>query len=177
MGVYDDSFEKIRFDYCDVNAWIKWIEEKFLKLYENIQIVLSVRDYLISKMNNIVTEFKNDENFRKILLGGVDENGNYKENSLAKFYKDTLGIYIKTKDFISTYKQFGEEKAIESLHRIKEVKETPFVVFLNELKNIVRNILTNAGINNIPTINQNSSVVRTIIKNPEKLAEHIFNII
>ncbi len=85
----------------DVEDWNSYIKVPVRRLYISVFEILKLRDNILKSLNgDIIDLVDKSANIKKILLGGIDENGEYGEYSLAKIYKDLLGISIAPKNFI-----------------------------------------------------------------------------
>ncbi len=98
MKSYD---EIIGFDYTDENEWKGWIREKFIPLHNQLSVILKLRKHLEDILKTNLKEALNRESIKEILLGGITKDGEYAQNSLAKFYKDALGISINPKEWVA----------------------------------------------------------------------------
>ncbi len=81
-------------DYTDKEGWKKFVEDYVIPLRDSAEILVEYWNYLkgeIDKVSFSKIETEKDENFKKILLGGVKESGDYSERSLALFYNTFFG--------------------------------------------------------------------------------------
>jgi len=164
MGSYD---EIIGFDYTNEKEWQKWIEERFLPLHKQLSIISKLREHLEKKLTENLEEAFKEQYIKEILLGGVTEEGEYAQESLAKAYKTTLGISINPREWIAFCKI--------GLNPIKRgikcnFEDTSFLTFINDLKNIIEEIFSKVGIN--PTIIEDREI-ESIINSPEEIIDVI----
>ena len=134
MESYD---EIVGFDYTDENEWKNWIGEKFLPLHKQLSIILKLRENLENILKTNLKEAFSQRYIQEILLGGITKEGEYTQNSLAKLYKDALGIYINPKEWVA-YCRIGlnpVENGIEC-----EFEDTPFLTFITRMKELVEEI-------------------------------------
>ena len=164
MKNYD---EIIGFNYVDENEWINWIREKLLPLYKQLSIILKLREYLENILKTNLREALSKQSIKEILLGGVTEEGEYSANSLAKLYKDALGISINPKEWIA-YCKAGLDPAENGIKCMFE--DTFFLAFVSEIKKLVERILFRVGIEP-QTIEDRE--IEEIVDFPEKLLEII----
>ena len=165
------AYDKIEgFEYWNVEAWKKFIREYILPLHTATSKLLKLRDLILSVVEGSGrTTLSEVENKRKELLpfflGGVKEDGEYKEDSLARLIKLTLGFYIDPRMWITLEKQEG----IRAFDYITiEVVNTKFLDFITKLNNTSQVILKLAGIAYDET---QKLEVKTIIQKPERILE------
>ena len=167
------SYDQVEgFEYWNVEAWKNFIKESIVPLYASTSKLLKLRHYILSIVG---TEGKitlsKVENRRSdlipFLLGGIKEDGEYKENSLAKLTRLTLGIYVNPKEWITLEKEEG----LRAFDYVTVKSEnTTFLEFIKKLDEICSHILKLVGID----IKETSQFeIEEIIKNPEKLLEII----
>ena len=136
MESYD---EIVGFDYTDENEWKNWIREKFLPLHKQLSIILKLRESLENILKTNLKEAFSQRYIQEILLGGITKEGEYTQNSLAKLYKDALGIYINPKEWVA-YCRTGlnpVENGIEC-----KFEDTSFLAFITEMKELVEEVLS-----------------------------------
>lgn len=81
----------IGFDYTNADEWLDFVKKQILPLQKPISEIIKLRGNIKQLFdNNFSGLIKDDINIQQILLGGIDEDGKYKPNSLAKLYKETL---------------------------------------------------------------------------------------
>ena len=136
MKTYD---EVVGFDYTNAEEWQSFVRNQILPLHKSISKVVKLRKSLEELLSNDLSDLiRNSTNIKQILLGGVDENGDYKPNSLARIYKEFLGVSINTKEWVSLSKQPG----IDAAEYIKcNFTDTPFLQFVKDIKEIVDRLL------------------------------------
>jgi len=164
MKTYDDIID---FDYTDESEWRGWIEKKFLSLYKQLTTLLQLRKSL---ENFLKTDFKkafSQQFVKEVLLGGVTKEGEYSDNSLAKLYKNALGIFIDPQKWIAYFK--GGLDPVEN-GMTCNFDDTTFLMFINELKELIERILEKTHTKQ-PTMEEGE--VEEIRSSPEKLLEII----
>jgi len=160
------------FEYWNIDAWRKFIKESIIPLHTATSKLIKLRDYILSIIGTDgKTTLSEVEKRRRDLipffLGGVGEDGEYKENSLAKLIKLTLGIYVNPKEWIILER---EEGLRASDYITVKSESTPFLEFLRKIHEITLRI--------IKLIKEEPKKVlegelEDIIQNPEKLLEII----
>jgi hypothetical protein len=87
-------YDKIEgFRYWDPEGWRGFVQEHIVPLYLSSQKLLRFREEVLSRTGGKrLSEI--DSDMLKFLLGGVTEEGDYDENSLALFTKNAFGVYI-----------------------------------------------------------------------------------
>lgn len=164
MESYD---EVVGFDYTDENEWKNWIREKFLPLHKQLSIILKLRESLENILKTNLKEAFSQRYIQEILLGGITKEGEYTQNSLAKLYKDALGIYINPKEWVA-YCRTGlnpVENGIEC-----KFEDTSFLVFITEIKELVEEVLSRIE---IEPQDIEDKEIEEIMNSPEKILEII----
>jgi len=161
MKTYDNI---VGFDYTNTEEWQSFIKNQILPLNSSISRIIALREHL---KHTIQDSLKTESGVKYILLGGVDENGNYKQNSLAKIYREFLGISINLKEWVSLSKQQG----IDAADYIKcEFSETEFLQFIKTLKEVTEKLFLLVEIDN-QEISKNE--VKELLENPEKIVDEL----
>ncbi|MCD6591302.1 MAG: hypothetical protein J7K72_05010, partial [Candidatus Aenigmarchaeota archaeon] len=164
MESYD---EIVGFDYTDDNEWKNWVREKFLPFHKELSIILELRESLENILKTNLKEAFSQRYTQEILLGGITKEGEYTQNSLAKLYKDALGIYTNPKEWIAYYR-IGlnpVENGIEC-----KFEDTPFLVFITEMKELVEKVLSRIE---IEPQDIEDKEIEEIMSSPEKILEII----
>lgn len=145
---YDDVIE---FDYTNIEEWKKFIRDDLLPLYASILELRNLRHFfkhLPKKDFSFLLE--SNINIREMFLGGVNEEGEYNLNSIAKLYKEVLGISLNLNEWFI----FSQQSGIKALKYIKiNVTNPIFYEFMKKIKNIMDKLYAIIGINP-PEINQ-----------------------
>ena len=164
METYD---EIVGFDYTDENEWRKWIGEKFLPLHRQLSIILKLREHLEDILKTNLKEALSRKSIKEILLGGITKEGEYTQNSLAKLYKDALGIFVNPKEWIAYCKAGLDpvENGIEC-----KFENTSFLAFTTEMKELVEKVLSKIE---IEPQDVEDIEIKEIIDYPEKILERI----
>jgi hypothetical protein len=117
-------------NYADRGKWKKFVEDYVIPLRDSADALVEYWNYLKEKIDSVPfneIETEKDENFKKILIGGVKENGDYSERSLALFYSKffsagtSKSFGIKMMDGIS--RKFGEKVFVELKQKYSEEKK------------------------------------------------------
>lgn len=140
MVSYD---EIINFDYTNLEEWKEFVKTELIPLNNLVLQLINLRKYFRQLSQIEFKElFENNQNIQEIFLGGINKEGEYNPNSLAKLYKDTIGIYINIKDWIAICK----EKGIDSISYIECNYNNPnFYEFIKEINKIIDNLLKIIG--------------------------------
>jgi len=160
------------FEYWNIDAWKKFIEGSVAPLFTSTSKLLKLREYILSivGIDGKTTLSEIESRKRELIpffLGGVKEDGEYKDNSLAKLVKLTLGIYVNPKEWVILERE-GELRAFDYV-TIK-IESTPFLEFLKKLHEISLHITKLVG---IELREASESEIEEIIQKPEKLLEII----
>jgi hypothetical protein len=167
-----DSIEG--FEYWDIDAWKNFIKENILSLHNSVSKLLRLRDFMLTIIgaDGVATLSELERRRSDILpflLGGIRLDGEYKDNSLARLVKLTLGLYINPMEWIvSRY-----EGLMVNDHIVIRIESTPFLEFLKEVAEITAHIAKIVGIEPGEVLD---SEIEAIIKSPEKLLEIIRSI-
>lgn len=85
-------------DYSDKEEWKKFVENDVVPLRESANILDEYWNYLREHIDTVPLEkIENNEALQRVLLGGMDEEGNYLDDSIAKFYNDFFGVSFSEK--------------------------------------------------------------------------------
>ena len=98
MRNYDllDTF----FNYTNREEWTQYIQTKIIPLWKDCVKLLEFKQKLSKFKDKKFSQISSED--RPILLGGIEKDGTYGENSLAFFYKDFFGLYL---DILAWIKQ------------------------------------------------------------------------
>jgi len=174
MKTYDDV---IGFDYTSTEEWEDFVKRQILPLHKSISKIIKLREDIEQLLGNNHSDLiRDDTSIRQMLLGGVDTNGEYKPNSLAKIYKETLGISINPKVWVSLCRQSN----IDAPEYIRcSFSDTIFLQFIRIVKEITDKFLYLVEVNS-PEIDEDE--IREILENPEMIMDdlaiytHLINI-
>jgi len=163
------------FEYWNPEAWKKFIKDYIIPLRNSAVTFLKLKDHIlntagISDKTTLSEIEKRRGDILPFLLGGIKEDGEYTDNSLAKLVKLALGIYINPKEWINLEKEEGI-KAFDYIYVKNE--NTTFLEFLKKLDEISSRILNIIG--EEPKDIQEIEI-EEIIKKPEKMLEIISGI-
>jgi hypothetical protein len=157
------SYEQIEgFEYWNKEAWKKFVNDYVLPIHTLSSKLLKLREEIISrtegrKLSNL------DSNLRKFLLGGINEEGDYENNSLALFIKNAFGIYIDPKQYVALAKGgIDPNEYVE----VEVSTETEFVKFLRNISSLSSQIVSKVGLETTEV-----KEVEELIKEPEKILE------
>ena len=165
MKTYD---EVVGFDYTNAEEWRSFVKNQILPLHKSISKIVKLRKSLEELLSNNISDLiRNNTNIKQILLGGVDENGDYKPNSLARMYMEFLGVSINTKEWVSLSKQPG----IDAAEYIKcNFADTSFLQFVKEIKEIIDRLFSLAEISEEEV---KDDEIRDMLENPEKIVNEL----
>ncbi len=87
------------FEYWNTEAWKNFVKDYVLPLHNSTSKLLRLRDFILtivgtSEKVTLSEVERKQSNILPFLLGGIKEDGEYKDNSLAKLVRLTLGIYF-----------------------------------------------------------------------------------
>lgn len=144
MNNYDNI---IGFDYTDFAVWDKFVYDEILPLHNLILKLIKLRQYFKELPNdNFLILFRMNEKIREMFLGGINQDGEYKLNSIALLYKEVLGISLNVNEWII----YSKQKGIDVLDYVKiNFTKPKFLLFIKEIKKILEKILKIKGI--LPT--------------------------
>lgn len=165
MKTYD---EVVGFDYTNSEEWRSFVKNQIAPLHKSVSKLIKLRKTLENLLSNDFSDLiRNSTNIKQILLGGVDENGDYKPNSLANIYKEFLGISINTKEWASLSKQ----PDIDATEYVKcNFTSTSFLKFANYIKEITDRLLFLAEIGEEEV---KDDEIRDLLENPEKIVNEL----
>ena len=160
--------EVVGFDYTNAEEWWSFVKNQILPLHKSISKIVKLRESLEELLSNNISDLiRNNANIKQILLGGVDENGDYKPNSLAKMYREFLGVSINTKEWASLSKQPG----IDAAEYIKcNFADASFLQFVKEIREIIDRLLSLAEISEEEV---KDDEIRDMLENPEKIVNEL----
>jgi len=153
----------IGFDYTESEEWKRWIKEELLPLHKQLSIITGLRERLEYELASLKGAL-NRESMRAILLGGVTEEGEYKPNSLAKLYREVLGVFINPKEWVAYCKTGVDPANKMGCH----FEETEFLKFASEIRDLVEMIARKMGLE-IPDVSREE--IEELLSNPEKFAD------
>lgn len=145
MQSYDDIE---RFEYWNIEAWRRFIQQNIVPLHQAASNLLSLKEYITDVLgsNGGMTLSEVEEKSRDWLpffLGGVSEDGEYKENSLAKLTRIIFGYYVNPKEWVILERETG----IKASDYVKIYAETTvFLEFLSKIGEITTTLIKLAGI-------------------------------
>ena len=166
MKTYDDV---ISFDYTNTEEWRNFVKSQILPLHKSISKIVKLRENIEESLSNNLSDLiRNNTNIKQILIGGVDENGDYKPDSLARVYKEFLGVSINTREWVFLCKQPG----IDTAESIKcNFADTPFLQLVKDIKEIIEKLFLLIEIDS-QEISKNEvkdDEIKEILENPEKI--------
>jgi hypothetical protein len=167
------SYNEIQgFEYWNTEAWKHFIENHILPLHHLTSTLLNLRNFILkiieksggATLSEVVRE---RSELLQFMLGGIKEDGEYKENSLAKLVKLTLGIYVNPKQWVTLEM---EEGLRASDYVDVKIEDTQFLEFLNKLNEITLRIAKLVGVEPKEVL---EGEIEEILQKPEKLLETI----
>ncbi|RLI76623.1 hypothetical protein DRP04_12465, partial [Archaeoglobales archaeon] len=158
----------VGFDYTNAEEWRSFVKNQILPLHKSISKIVKLRESLEELLSNDLSDLiRNNINIKRMLLGGVDENGDHKPNSLAKMYREFLGVSINTKEWVSLSKQPG----IDAAEYIKcSFTDTPLLQFVKDIKEIVYGLLSLAEVDREEV---KDDEIKDLLENPEKIVNEL----
>ncbi|MGQ9507755.1 MAG: hypothetical protein ACUVTB_07890, partial [Candidatus Bathycorpusculaceae bacterium] len=142
------NYDQIQgFEYWNAEAWRGFIKDYISPLHNLTSKLLKLRDFILmivgadGKVALSEVERKRSD-ILPFLLGGINENGEYEDNSLAKLVRLALGIYINPKEWVTLEKEEGL-RAFDYVTVKSEA--TPFLEFLKKLNEITLHITKLVG--------------------------------
>lgn len=167
-----ESYDQIEgFEYWNVEAWRDFVREYILPLHESASKLLGLRELLISIKGTEETTLSKVEKKEKallpFLLGGINEVGDYKDNSFAKIIRSVLGVYVNPKEWVTLEK---EEGLVASDYVKVKTEGSIFSEFLTKINEVTSNILKLVKIE--PT-KMAEKEIRTMISNPSEIVDAI----
>jgi len=122
------SLKAVNFDYTDESRWRPYFDSTIRKFAELAWIIDEFRSELNQKCDDMpFDELQEEWDYSQVLLGGVDEDGEYRERSLARLYNDLIGLQFENlKEVVEKQKQ-----GISPTTKVK-VLDTPFSDFVSE---------------------------------------------
>lgn len=82
-------------DYTSEEAWKGYIERDILPLWRSAKILDEYIDYLKTSFDGVTLDRLAQEDLPVFLGGVIPETGEYKRNSLAKFYRELFGLKLE----------------------------------------------------------------------------------
>ncbi|MHA1757416.1 MAG: hypothetical protein ACTSVV_11640 [Promethearchaeota archaeon] len=168
MTSYDDIVE---FNYLDMNEWEKYIQDYLVPIYKVASLFYEFNLYLKNEvLINLKDYFNNNENVKKLLLGGVNEKGEFVNISLAECIEKIFGIEFDRRNYLY-YESIGEnpfENDISLIH-----KDTLFILFVKKIKEKIENIFNLVSVEK-PKINHKE--INDIINNSNKIIDLLANL-
>ena len=163
MATYDEVLD---FDYTDEGAWKEFVTSDILPLHIAALKITKFSQYLKGKLESSFTDaFLENKGIQKILLGGITPDGEYAENSLARLYKERIGVYIDPHLWVSLCKEPGTE----TLYHIEVHFSQPLIPDgLSKVLSLSGNMLRAVG-HDLPEIDED--VLSGFIQEPESIID------
>jgi hypothetical protein len=147
-------------NYADKGEWKKFVEDYIVPLRESADILEGYWNYLREHIDNVpLEEIGKNEALKRILLGGMDEGGNYLDGSVAKFYNDFFGVSFSVK--IPT----------------GMVYSPPFHDFVTGIVNKTKEVMDSVKTKGISVVDVKRSEINydEVLRNPEEVVRLIEN--
>jgi len=161
-------------DYSDKEEWKRFVEDYVIPLRDSVDALVGYWSYLkdeIDKVSFSEIETEKDENFKKILLGGVTESGEYSEQSLALFYNTFFGVRLSNlQEYLISQKE-GVTSQVTGT-----VEESEFMKFVENIKEKTNAILESASQNGLTDAVDSElpeADFEALLEDPEKVTELI----
>lgn len=161
-------------EYSDKSEWAGFISDYVIPLRDSADALVEYWNYLKEEIDSVTfneIETEKDENFKRILLGGVNENGDYSERSLAFFYSTFFGARLSNlQEYLISQKErvtsqvTGAVEESEFMKFVENIKEKTNAI----LKSASQNVLTDAVDSETPEVD-----FEALLEAPEKVAELI----
>lgn len=171
-----ENYDSIQgFEYWNPEAWKHYVTQIVAPIDELTAKLLGLREYVSRAVGtegkvSVADIEKIDKDLLVFLLGGIKEDCNYGEKSIAKFFKLAFGIFLSPKEWVTLEKEEG----ISSKDYVKVRAEgTDFSNFLAKVQSVTKNILSPIG---LVTHQVNQQDVRELVQTPEKLVETVLSL-
>ena len=136
---------ELNFNYCDKKEWSSYIERFIFPIRDKADTLLRFWNYLSDNYSGLsFSELQKNINIIDKLLGGIDTNGNYRNRSIALFYKKFFGWSLNNIDSYLLHQTEGIEREIYT-----EIIETDFITFIKNLIESCEKILISAQENQL----------------------------
>ena len=161
-------------DYSDKSEWKKFVSDYIIPLGDSARALANYWNYLREEIDRVSfneIETEKDKNFKKILLGGVKEDGDYSERSLALFYSKFFGVQLSNLQEYLISQREGVTSQVTGA-----VEESEFMKFVRSISEETKVILESAYQNGLTdAADSETSEIDFVefIKEPEKVAELI----
>lgn len=120
------SLKAATFDYTDEGRWSHYFDTQIRNFAEQAKALHAFRQELVRKCDGMpFDELQEQWDYSHVLLGGVDENGEYRERSLAKLYKELLGLQFTNLNDVVEKQRQGISPSTTVV-----VDDTPFATFV-----------------------------------------------
>lgn len=139
------SLKVVTFDYTDEGRWSHYFDTQVRNFVEQAKALHEFRRELIRKCDEMLfDELQEQWDYSQVLLGGVDENAEYRERSLAKLYKELLGLRF------TDLKEVVEKQRQEiSPSTTVVVEDTTFATFVADAVDKTESVLRKAHENDL----------------------------
>jgi hypothetical protein len=170
------SYDEVEgFEYWNIEAWRGFIKGHILPLHNLTSRLLKLRGFILmivgtSGKTTLSEVERKRSDILPFLLGGIKEDGEYKDNSLSKLVRLTLGIYVNPKEWI-TLEREEELRAFDYVN--VRTEDTQFLEFLKKLNDAALKIIKLVELEPLEVAEKD---IEEIIEKPEKLLEIIRSI-
>lgn len=131
---------------------------------------MGLREYLKAEGAQLVKKAKDDTYIKQAILGGVSNTGEYGENSLARVYKELLGIYINPKEWVSL-----TERGLDAFEKVScSFEDTEYLRFITELRGRLEALLSRLDISP-QEVDEKEAI--GLLQDPDKLVREIVGIL
>lgn len=139
------SLKETNFDYTEERRWSGYFDNNIRNFVESAKAIQEFRKELVRKCDGMpFNELQEQWDYSQVLLGGVNENSEYKDKSLAKLYKELLGLQFE--DLTEVVEK--QRQDISPSTKV-EVNETSFSNFVADILGRVETVLSQAENSNI----------------------------
>lgn len=139
------SLKAATFDYTDEGRWSSYFDTQIRNFAEKAKALHEFRQELVRKCDGMpYDELQERWDYSQVLLGGVNENGEYRERSLSKLYKELLGL-----QFENLQEVVEKQRQDISPSTKVVVDDTPFATFVAEALDKAETALQQAHENDV----------------------------
>lgn len=137
LSTMPQRLKAVDFDYTDDIGWGDYFDNQVARLAETARILDEFRDELIRRCDGLhFDELQEEWDYSQILLGGVTEDGSYRDRSLARVYRDLFGLQVENVTEVIEKEREGITPSTTVI-----VEETQFSRFVSDISEKAEHIL------------------------------------
>ena len=158
--------------FTEKEEWKKFVREYVMPLNNSTENLVRYWEYLQKRIHNEpIEEIEKDENLKTILFGGIKENGDYSDRSLALFYSKFFGARLSNLQEYLISRKEGVTPQVTGA--IEESEFMKFARSISEKTNTIRKSAYENGL--IDTVDSEVPEIDfdKIIKESKKVVELI----